>query len=137
MTEKYMKSKDEILELLTRRNINLNPENEDEIKAEKKAHKLERNEDIIRERLKIRNEGHDNINRMRVHWSIGLLVLIFLIIIVDLFIVVMVGWEKFTFTGSQLPLFAGQSILKIMGMAWIVVGFLFDKKYYDQIMDDN
>jgi len=76
--------------------------------------------------LKERND----IIRMRRRWANWLLVAILAIIVFDFFVIACVGfgWMKFN-KGYIIPFFVGESLIKTLGLAIIVVKFLFNEKF--------
>jgi len=76
---------------------------------------------ILEERKEVRN--------MRIRWSNWILGCIVAIVAVDFLLVGAVGfgWAKFP-DGYTLPAFLGESIINIIGLAVIIVRFLFSDK---------
>ena len=97
---------------------------EPNLELEKKFSQLERNKNeaqiLAQERL--------DIMGMRKMWSKWLLVVIISIVAFDFFVILAVGFEWMKFSeGYIVPFFVGESFLKTIGLALIVVGFLFNK----------
>ena len=67
---------------------------------------------------------------MRKTWSCWLLLAIMAIVLFDFFVILAVGygWMKFD-KGYIVPFFVGESLIKTLGLALIVVGFLFNKEF--------
>ncbi|PIZ55627.1 hypothetical protein COY23_04545 [bacterium (Candidatus Torokbacteria) CG_4_10_14_0_2_um_filter_35_8] len=76
----------------------------------------------------IKAEEKRDIIRMRGQWSRWILACIVGIVILDYFVVFFLGfgWIKFG-SGYTVPLFIGESLIKIFGLAIIVVKFLFER----------
>ena len=66
---------------------------------------------------------------MRIKWSDCLVKVIWVIVIFDILMVAFIGWGWFDFTDKKdlVYLFVVESMLKIVGLAFIVVNFLFDR----------
>lgn len=78
---------------------------------------------------KIRAEERRDILRMRKVWSLWILVSILLIVIFDIFIVLALGFGWIHFEQDFiLPTFIAESLIKIFGLALIVVKFLFNRE---------
>lgn len=71
----------------------------------------------------------NDVIEMRKNWSRWLLRAILAIIIFDFFIIfaVGIGWMKFD-KGYIVPFFVGESLIKTLGLAIVVVKFLFNSK---------
>jgi len=72
------------------------------------------------------DEKRDIIS-MRRRWSNWLLFALLLIMAFDMILVALVGFKVWTFAGNTLPLIVIDSLVKIIGLALIVVNFLFNK----------
>lgn len=78
-------------------------------------------------------EGEDkalerkDIREMRRSWSKWILRAILVIIAFDLVIVFFAGFGWMKFEGVILPIFIGESLIQVLGLAVIIVGFLFNK----------
>lgn len=105
----------------------LEPSYDDDLKIQSKYFKLEKEEEENRDDLKLRNIELEYIITLRNRWSNWLLGVIVVIIVVDLFIMISVGFGWMTYTKTHIIVFIFESILKIVGLAYIVVNFLFDK----------
>ncbi len=71
----------------------------------------------------------ESIIKMRRIWSWWLLAAIILIVFFDIFLILAIGFEVLVFTeGYFIPIFISESLLKIFGLAIIVVNFLFNKE---------
>ncbi|KKS31858.1 MAG: hypothetical protein UU93_C0013G0013 [Candidatus Amesbacteria bacterium GW2011_GWA2_42_12] len=69
-----------------------------------------------------------DIMGMRRKWSDWLLRVIISIVFFDFFVILAVGFKWMSFNeGYIVPFFVGESFLKTIGLALIVVGFLFNK----------
>jgi hypothetical protein len=70
----------------------------------------------------------EGILRMRRVWSRWLLMAIMLIVVFDIFLVIAIGTGFLLFPeGYFVPVFVSESLLKIFGLAVIVVKFLFNE----------
>jgi len=95
-----------------------------DLEQKRKFRQLERDkteaEILAKERL--------DIMAMRRMWSKWLLFVIISIVAFDFFVILAVGFEWMKFSeGYIVPFFVGESFLKTIGLALIVVGFLFNK----------
>ncbi|MDD2757969.1 MAG: hypothetical protein PHD72_01160 [Patescibacteria group bacterium] len=95
-----------------------------DLETQRKMSQLEQDKIIAqilaRERL--------DIMGMRRTWSDWLLRVIISIVVFDFFVIVAVGFKWMSFNeGYIVPFFVGESFLKTIGLALIVVGFLFNK----------
>jgi len=78
----------------------------------------------VKDRLFVREK--EDILGMRKYWSRWLLVCIIVILAFDMFVVLSIGYNWMSFSKEYLiPVFVGESMLKIAGLALIVVRFLF------------
>lgn len=78
---------------------------------------------------KIKAEERRDILRMRRSWSMWILVSILAIVAFDIFVVLALGFGWIQFQQDYiLPTFIAESLLKIFGLALIVVKFLFNKE---------
>ncbi|MBT4384419.1 hypothetical protein HOD30_01580 [Candidatus Peregrinibacteria bacterium] len=74
------------------------------------------------------SKERESIIRMRRTWSSWLLVSIMLIVFFDIFLILAIGFSWMTFPeGYFVPVFVSESLLKIFGLAVIVVKFLFNE----------
>jgi hypothetical protein len=93
--------------------------------VEEKINSLNREKNNAQLALK---EWNDVI-RMRRLWSCWLLYVIIAIVIFDFFIIIASGFSWIHFNDNYtVPLFTGESLIKIFGLAIIVVRFLFNEK---------
>jgi hypothetical protein len=84
------------------------------------------NED--RDMAEVMLEREWGINNMRQLWSNWLLTVIIFIVVFDAVFVLMLGFEWVKFTNENLVVyFLLESLVKIGGLAYIVVNFLFDR----------
>lgn len=91
--------------------------------------KLQQGLESERANAEIIAESLRQIVRMRGIWSLGLLILIGGIILLNYVFVFFMGFHWLEFDNQWVfPIFIGQSILQIVGMGFIVVQFLFDHK---------
>ena len=68
-----------------------------------------------------------DIIRMRRRWSNLLLGALLFLIGFDVVLIIFVGFGWWSFEGRALPLFVVDGLVKVIGLALIVVNFLFDK----------
>lgn len=89
-----------------------------------------RNLEEASNRAEIKAERGRDINAMRKHWSSALLWSIVGIIIFDAIFSVLLGLNILKFTDQRLILaFIFENLIKIAGLAIVVVKFLFDPKF--------
>lgn len=109
--------------------IEVNQESTDssdiDFELEEKYNALQREQ---HNRLLAIKEWNDVIE-MRKSWSYWLLRTIMLIVVFDFFVIVMVGFKLMKFEGYIMPFFIGESLIKTLGLAIIVVKFLFNEKF--------
>lgn len=118
-------SKDEVKQILAEQNRLVNLDGID-FELERKNDSLQREKNNTQLILK----EWDDVIRMRRKWSNWLLVAIFAIITFDFFIIICVGFRWMTFEkGYIVPFFIGESLIKTLGLALIVVKFLFNEKF--------
>ena len=67
------------------------------------------------------------LQEMRGSWSTWILRCIVWIVLFDFIVVTCVGTGLMKFDGITLPIFLGESIVKVIGLALVIVGFLFSK----------
>ena len=97
---------------------------EDEIEQKKAYQELKNNS--IESQIKA-DEKVDLIFMRRI-WSKYILISIVGLIIFDVFVVLALGLHWISFEANYLvPVFIGESMFKMFGLAWIVVKFLFHK----------
>lgn len=71
-----------------------------------------------------------DILKMRRRWSNWLLWVIIAVVAFDFFVVIAVGFGWMSFKeGYIVPFFVGESLIKTLGLAIIVVKFLFNEKF--------
>ncbi|MFH1523188.1 MAG: hypothetical protein ABIE43_05235 [Patescibacteria group bacterium] len=72
------------------------------------------------------------IIKMRRHWSYWLLGVIIAVVIFDFFVILAVGFKWMSFQSNVIvPVFVGESLIKTLGLAFIVVNFLFNEKTFN------
>lgn len=74
-------------------------------------------------------DEQSDIIRMRNRWSNWLLGALLVIMGFDLILITLVGFNVWSFEGKVLPIFIFDSLLKVIGLAYIVVNFLFNKDF--------
>jgi hypothetical protein len=75
----------------------------------------------------------DEIIDMRTRWSYWLLYIVIAITVFDAIVVFLVGLNILSFQeGYILPIFIGEGFLKVIGLALIVVKFLFNEKSLEE-----
>ncbi len=80
-------------------------------------------------RIELLIREKDEIIRMRRMWSITILVAIIGITVFDIIVITLLGIGLMRFSeGYIVPAFIAESLLKTLGLAAIVVNFLFDHK---------
>lgn len=105
--------------------INLS-DSEIDLEIERKIAFLQREKNNTQLDLKERND----VIGMRKLWARWLLFAIIAIIVFDFFVIVCVGFGGMKFDkGYIIPFFVGESLLKTLGLAMIVVNFLFNKEF--------
>ena len=72
-------------------------------------------------------EKEDIINMRRL-WSGFLLLVVFFVVVFDSIIFIGIGMGWFNYTDKVVPIFIVESLLKTLGLALIVVKFLFHEK---------
>lgn len=77
-------------------------------------------------------EERKAIIKMRSRWSEWILTLIVLITVFDFSLVFLVGFGVFHFRDEEVIIFVGESILKIVGFAYLIVHFLFNHNSLSQ-----
>lgn len=70
------------------------------------------------------------IRKMRLRWSNGILGSIVAVIGFDFFIVLNIGYGWMSFNNIIFPVFIVESIIKIIGLAFIIVRFLFSDESF-------
>lgn len=68
-----------------------------------------------------------DIIKMRKSWSTWMLITIVSINVFDFAVVILAGLSILKFEGWIMPVFIGDTLLKTIGLAVIIVNFLFDK----------
>lgn len=77
----------------------------------------------------IKAEALKDVVDMRYRWSDWILKIIIIVTFFDIFIVLMIGFRLMKFdAGYIVPIIIGESLIKIIGLALVVVKFLFDEK---------
>jgi len=88
--------------------------------------------DLENQKLDADLNGEERIDIivMRKQWSRWILFAILLIIISDIIFVSLIGLRVFKFDNNNwiVPAFIGDSLVKTLGLAAIIVNFLFDRK---------
>ncbi|MCB9811007.1 MAG: hypothetical protein H6779_04750 [Candidatus Nomurabacteria bacterium] len=85
----------------------------------------------IKHLAEIQREREQDINSMRKKWSFWLLVAILFVILFDSILILLLGFEfkGFGFSDERLVFaFVLEHLVKIGGLAYIVINFLFDKE---------
>lgn len=103
-----------------------NPQSEkfDEIESQRIYQQLEDQKINIKLNFKERSD----IIEMRGSWSKCILGAILAVIGVDIIVIFLVGFHYMVFSDVYtLPVFIGESLLKTLGLAFIIVNFLFGK----------
>ncbi len=121
-------NKNEAKELLEKSRETNIPQNEIDYEVEEKY-------DILQERrsnailtIKERKE----VIKMRRHWSYLLLGVITFIVVFDSFVILAVGFKWMNFESNIImPVFVAESLIKTLGLAFIVVNFLFNEKTFN------
>lgn len=84
-----------------------------------------------RKKILLDLQEKQDILKMRYRWSNWLLGVIVAIVGIDFVIIFFVGFELINFHSDIfMPLFIGDSLIKTLGLAIIVVKFLFDDKQH-------
>lgn len=111
--------------------INLSDSNIN-LETERKITFLQRERNNAQLDLKERND----IIKMRGHWAYWILWAVIAIIGFDFFVIICVGfsWMKFD-KGYIVPFFVSESLIKTLGLAIIVVKFLFNEKFINKSDD--
>lgn len=105
----------------------------DHLREEKSIHELE----IDRRNAEIEAREQEDIIQMRRAWSRWLLACIVGLVIFDAIIILSLGLGLMSFAQDYLvPVFIGESLLKIFGLAFIVVEFLFNKNALEKALQD-
>lgn len=90
-----------------------------------------RNIDVLeleKKKAEVMVQERKDIISMRRNWSWGILTAIISIVLFDFFIITAVGFGWMMFSETYLvPMFIAESLIKIVGLAYIVVNFLFNK----------
>lgn len=80
------------------------------------------------EALLISTERRELIT-MRSRWSNWILIVIVAISVFDMLLIGLIGGGIWVFTDNfAIPLFIGESLVKLLGLAFLIVHFLFDHK---------
>jgi len=78
--------------------------------------------------FKLRAEERTNIIQMRKSWSCWILRAILLVVIADILLIFLLGFGVLSFRDQwYVPAFIAESLMKVLGLAWIIVKFLFGK----------
>ncbi len=77
---------------------------------------------------KVKIEEKREIIAMRKSWSTWILRSIIAIIAFDFLIIILIGIKLLNFEGYIVPIFITESLIKVLGLAIIIVNFLFNKK---------
>lgn len=87
---------------------------------------IQKLEDLRLEAILIRQEKED-IMDMRRNWSKWILGTIVAIVLLDFILIFLLGFKLVDFEGWEFPAFIADGVIKIIGLAAIVVNFLFNK----------
>lgn len=118
-----LKNVDEAKEIIIRKGALLMTD--EEVESKKKNDSLQRERNNTQLDLKERND----VIEMRRTWSFWLLRAIIWIIVMDFAVIFLVGLNLMSFKNSYIvPFFIGESLIKTLGLALIVVKFLFNEK---------
>ena len=76
----------------------------------------------------LNNKAKIDVIRLRKWWGYVILGCVVAIVIFDFKIILLLGYGKISFSeGYIVPIFITESLLKIIGLAIIIVGYLFNK----------
>jgi hypothetical protein len=78
--------------------------------------------------LRLRELEKSGVINMRAYWSKWILACIVVIVVFDCYLMLALGYGWASYSNATfIPVFIGESILKIFGLAYIVVNYLFSK----------
>lgn len=93
------------------------------LEAQKAWNELENN----REEAILSRKERADIMKMRKSWSRWILACIVAIVFLDFVLIFLLGYKSITLDGLAFPAFIADGVIKIIGLAAIVVNFLFNK----------
>lgn len=82
-------------------------------------------EDSEEQRTKL--EEWKSIIEMRKRWSTWILGAIILVLVFDIVFILLLGFDLISYKNGIVPVFATEGLIKVVGLAYIVVNFLFNK----------
>jgi|SRR3989344_3713610 len=84
---------------------------------------------ISREKTESLLDEHQEIIKMRGRWSTWLLIILVIIVLFDIFFVFSLGykWIDFGNDGNLVKWVIGENLVKVIGLVYIVINFLFDR----------
>lgn len=102
-------------------------ENPEEILDHFEVEKVRRGLENDSRRAELFQIEKSEIIGMRADWSKFILIAIIAIIAFDFIIITLIGLDIMTFNGLIIPAFLTESLFKVIGLAYIIVRFLFSK----------
>lgn len=107
---------------------------DDRVDFSERSFRLEERSTLFR----LRAEERSNIIDMRKNWSSWILFCIVVIVFFDIVMALLLGFHAITFESPfAIPAFVVDSLVKVLGLAAIIVKFLFGKDSFENIKEGS